>query len=78
VKQIWREKLTVACCVGALAAASLIGGCVVRGHGGYASVDIVDAHGYHHQGYYDDQHSWHGGWYDENHNYHDDPHDWHQ
>jgi hypothetical protein len=64
--------------LGILAAVGSLGGCVVRGHGGYASVDLVDVQGYHHQGYYDDQHAWHGGYYDQNHAYHDDPHDWHQ
>jgi hypothetical protein len=57
---------------------SLCGGCVVHDHGHYDSVDFVDVHGYHHQGYYDDHHGWHGGYYDDNHGYHDDPHDWHQ
>jgi hypothetical protein len=42
------------------------------------AVDVVDAHGYHHHGYYDNNHYWHGGYYDEGHVYHDDPHDWHQ
>jgi hypothetical protein len=43
-----------------------------------AQVDLYDAHGYHHHGYYDDAHVWHGGYYDENHAYHDDPGDWHR
>ena len=54
-------------------------GCVVHAHDdGYAQVDLVDAYGYHHHGYYDDGHHWHGGWYDNDHNYHDDPDDWHR
>jgi hypothetical protein len=53
-----------------------LNGCVIRAHG--PQVDVVDAHGYHHQGYYDDNHDWHGGYYDENHQFHDDPHDWHR
>jgi hypothetical protein len=57
--------------LGIATAASLVGGCA-------AHVDLVDVHGYHHQGYYDNNHDWHGGYYDENHQYHDDPHDWHQ
>jgi hypothetical protein len=51
-------------------------GCSV-GIGVPDSVELVDAHGYHHHGYYDDHHTWHGGYYDENRVYHDDPHDWH-
>ena len=42
---------------------SLSGGCVY--HHDHEQVDVVDAQGYHHKGYYD-----------ENHGYHDDPHDW--
>jgi hypothetical protein len=45
--------------------------------GGFAQVDIVDENGWHHHGYWDDQHVWHGGYYDANHSYHDDPGDWH-
>jgi hypothetical protein len=65
-------------CVVALALAGTTTGCVVSAHGHYDQVDLVDVHGYHHQGYYDDHHDWHGGYYDEGHNFHDDPHDWHQ
>ena len=50
-----------------------IAGCVVRTPG---PVDVVDEHGWHHHGYYDDQHAWHGGYYDDAHAYHDDPPDW--
>ena len=60
-------------CLMALATASAGVGCATRGD----RLEIVDEHGYHHQGYYDDQHAWHGGYYDENHLYHDDPQDWH-
>jgi hypothetical protein len=52
-----------------------LGGCVVQPSG---DVEIVDDHGYHHHGYYDDHHDWHGWYEDENHARHDDPHDWHQ
>ena len=44
---------------------------------GVAQVDFVDAHGYHHHGWYDNDHHWHGGYYDEHHAYHGDAHDWH-
>jgi hypothetical protein len=40
-------------------------------------VDIVDSYGYHHHGYYDNQHIWHGGYYDSGHAYHADRGDWH-
>jgi len=65
------------CWLGVLAAMSLAG-CVIRDDGHHDHVDVVDPHGYHHEGYYDDHHDWHGGYYDENHQFHDDPHDWHQ
>jgi hypothetical protein len=44
----------------------------------HGSLEIVDDHGYHHHGYYDDRHDWHGGYYDENHIYHDDDPGWHR
>ena len=44
----------------------------------HGSLEIVDEHGYHHQGYYDEHHDWHGGYYDEGHVYHDDAHDFHR
>jgi len=46
--------------------------------GRFVSVDVVDVQGYHHQGYYDDHHQWHGWYYDANHVRHDDPPDWHR
>jgi hypothetical protein len=76
--------------VGAIAIAALIGGCEVRAPGppalvigppgpvvvGPPSIEIVDEHGYHHHGYYDDHHAWHG-WYVDAHNVrHDDAPDW--
>jgi hypothetical protein len=61
--------------LGIAAAAALGAGCVVHGRG---QVDIVDVQGYHHSGYYDDQHNWHGGYYDANHGWHDDAPDWHR
>ena len=64
--------------VGILLLAFATRGCVAEVHGPPGQVDIVDDHGYHHQGYYDDQHNWHGGYDDENHVHHDDPPDWHQ
>jgi len=39
-------------------------------------VEIVDEHGYRHQGTRDEQGYWHGGWYDEHREYHKDPEDW--
>jgi hypothetical protein len=54
---------------------SLSGGCVY--HHDHEQVDVVDAQGYHHKGYYDENHGWHGGWTDEHNQYHDDPPDWH-
>ena len=38
--------------LGLIVAAGLTIGCA-------AQVDFVDAHGYHHHGYYDDHHDWH-------------------
>jgi hypothetical protein len=78
MKSSWHIILAGGWCLGALAVANLVGGCAGRGPGHYNQVDVVDPHGYHHQGYYDDHHDWHGGYYDENHSFHDDPHDWHQ
>ncbi len=43
----------------------------------HSHIDVVDADGFHHTGYYDEHHDWHGGYYDHDRNYHDDPHDWH-
>jgi hypothetical protein len=71
---------------GAIAIALLVGGCEARVEApgppgiaiGFPGVEIVDAHGYHHHGYYDDHHRWHGGWDDERHVHHDDPGDWHR
>jgi hypothetical protein len=68
-----------------IVAANMTAGCVIHTRGGgpppvvggAVQLDIVDDHGYHHQGYYDDHHDWHGGYYDEGHNWHDDDHDWH-
>jgi len=53
-----------------------VGGCVHHHHDGYEQVEVVDVHGYHHRGYYDERHDWHGGYYDERNAFHDDPHDW--
>jgi hypothetical protein len=72
--------------LGAIAIAVLIGGCQARVEApgppgvaiGFPGVEIVDASGYHHHGYYDDHHAWHGGWDDEHHVHHDDPGDWHR
>ncbi len=71
-------------CIGAMAIATLSGGCEVRPVGppgavvvGPPGIEIVDANGYHHHGYYDDHHAWHGGYEDEHHVHHDDPADWH-
>ncbi len=55
---------------------SLSSGCMYRHD--HEQVDIVDAQGYHHKGYYDDSHAWHGGWTDEHNTFHDDPNDWHR
>jgi len=60
-----------------LSSAGLVGCIEVHPHDHFDSVDLVDVHGYHHQGYYDDDHVWHGGYYDESHAYHEDAHDWH-
>lgn len=72
-----RRAATMGLWVGIGLAVSVGGGCVVHARGGFAQVDLVDVNGYHHQGYYDDHHDWHGGWYDKDHGWHDDPHDWH-
>ncbi len=77
MKSNWRTFIALNHCLAVLAAMSL-GGCVVHERGHYDQVEVVDAHGYHHQGYYDEHHDWHGGYDDENHQHHDDPHDWHQ
>ena len=71
----WLGTMALNCCLSVLVVTS-VGGCFVREDGRH--VDVVDAHGYHHEGYYDDHHDWHGGYYDENHQFHDDPHDWQQ
>jgi hypothetical protein len=55
--------------LGPLALATLTTGC---------QVDLVDDHGYHHNGYYDWGHHWHGGYYDKDHVYHTDADDWHK
>jgi hypothetical protein len=78
MKSAWYKELAFACSLAALVMIGMSGGCIVHGHGGYAQVDLVDVHGYHHQGYYDEHHDWHGGYYDEQHQYHNDAHDWHQ
>ncbi len=74
MKPTWRGILALSGCLIVLALMGLTNGCVVHGHG---DVEVVDEHGYHHNGYYDEHHDWHGGYYDEDHHYHDDPHDWH-
>jgi hypothetical protein len=63
--------------LGAVMMAGIVG-CNVRTPDHFAVVDISDAHGYHHRGYYDNHHDWHGGYYDESHAYHEDSHDWHR
>jgi hypothetical protein len=68
---------TIAKCLATVALAGFFSGCAVRGEGHYDEVDVVDAHGWHHHGYYDEHRDWHGGYYDEQHQFHDDPHDWH-
>jgi hypothetical protein len=68
------HKPIVLWCLATFAVASAGIGCATR----YDRTEVVDEHGYQHQGYYDDQHAWHGGYYDENHLYHDDPQDWHR
>jgi hypothetical protein len=74
----WRDNMMSLWCVAALVLGATNAGCVYREHDHYDRVEVIDAHGYHHQGYYDEHHDWHGGYYDENHAYHDDAHDWHQ
>jgi hypothetical protein len=73
----WR-KARVICGLSCLIAANLIVGCVVHEHGRHDEIDIVDDHGWHHRGYYDDRHDWHGGYYDDHHDFHDDGSDWHR
>ena len=68
----FRRRLAGTMLAGAVAFST---GCVFRSH---TQVEIVDANGYHHQGYYDDASAWHGGYYDEQREWHDDPHDWHR
>jgi hypothetical protein len=77
MKAKWRTAFVGSWWIAALAASSLIG-CVMHGGGHYDEVDVVDAHGWHHHGYYDEHHDWHGGYYDDSHAFHDDPHDWHR
>jgi hypothetical protein len=38
---------------------------------------IVDEHGWRHEGFYDENHAWHGGYVDDHGEHHDDPADWH-
>jgi hypothetical protein len=76
MRSTWRSVLASGWWIGVLAVSSLTG-CLVHEHGHYDQVDVVDEHGFHHQGYYDDHHDWHGGYYDDSHQFHDDPHDWH-
>jgi hypothetical protein len=75
MKSKWRNVVASTWWVAALGVASLTG-CLVHSPG-HDEVDVVDAHGWHHHGYYDEHHDWHGGYYDDHHDYHDDPHDWH-
>jgi hypothetical protein len=73
----WRRNFSG--CIGGLAIATLVGGCVVHARPvvvGPPGVEIVDEHGYHHHGYYDDQHVWHGYYMDEHNVRHDDAPDW--
>jgi hypothetical protein len=72
MKPNWLTATAAAWCLAVAGLAAINLGCQSGG------LEIVDTHGYHHRGYYDDHHDWHGGYYDENHTYHDDPHDWHQ
>ena len=73
--QIYR---TVGLSAAGLVASLLVIGCGHRHHPDRDDQqEIVDVHGYHHQGYRDEHGDWHGGFYDEQHQYHDDPHDWH-
>jgi hypothetical protein len=73
-----RNAALILTCSLAMSAAGFIGGCEVRAHGHFDEVDIVDDHGWHHHGYYDDNHAWHGGYYDDGHVYHDDDPAWHR
>jgi len=75
MKSITRGVLAGIWCMGSVAAINLVAGCY-HDHD-HDQVDIVDEHGFHHQGYYDDSHNWHGGYYDADHQYHDDAQDWH-
>jgi hypothetical protein len=77
MKANWRCIVAGGCCLAALAVASL-SGCTINTDGPPTQVDLVDAQGYHHMGYYDSYHDWHGGYYDAQHQHHDDPHDWRQ
>jgi hypothetical protein len=63
---------------GAATSILALGGCVHHHHEdhGPVRVAVVDEHGYHHEGYRDDN-GWHGGYYDEQHQYHPDTSDWH-
>lgn len=75
MKTDWKTLAARGLVLGAVTMAGLTGGCVVHSHG---YVDVVDARGYSHHGYYDDGQVWHGGYYDESHTWHDDPGDWHR
>jgi hypothetical protein len=77
MKSNWRNFLASSWWIGALAVSSLAG-CLVHEQDHYDEVDVVDPHGYHHHGYYDERRDWHGGYYDDGHQFHDDPHDWHR
>jgi len=60
-----------------LIAVAYMGMLTAIGSGCAADVELVDGHGYHHHGHYDEHHDWHGGYTDEHNVYHNDPHDWH-
>lgn len=59
----------------------LAGACAGHHHEGHEVVEpqhvyIEDEHGFRHEGYYDDRHSWHGGYYDRERQFHHDPENW--